>query len=222
MRTTSSWMTVPLSFWYYQFVEGDCLQMGQDWRPNKALILDLLLLVLESTELKIWEAVSLLDENRGHTKGPAISDLAGNVLTHQAMNDSLLEVLKELFDVSSLNSRQGNHTSACSSLPHLAANFQHKSSWAKGVSIRHWRCEPLEGSWANGWQQTTSTHEGILCRTGVVAWSVPTLLHPGHVTPDYCRRYPIDSRSTAKRVLEQGLGLFIVACLPWVSLFLFM
>jgi hypothetical protein len=30
--------------------------------------------------------------------GPAISDLEGNVLSHRALNDSLLEILEELFD----------------------------------------------------------------------------------------------------------------------------
>jgi hypothetical protein len=37
--------------------------MGQDWRPNKAIPVVLLLLLLESSELKIQEAVSLRDEN---------------------------------------------------------------------------------------------------------------------------------------------------------------
>jgi hypothetical protein len=32
----------------------------------------------------------------GHTNGPAISDLSGNVLLQRAMNDALLEVLEEL------------------------------------------------------------------------------------------------------------------------------
>jgi hypothetical protein len=171
------------SFWFYRFIEGARHRMGQDWRPNKALVIDLLLLLLEAVELKIREAVSLQDENRwlvfhaflvvcytvslqgcegflldlaglnqkfgsggekyvvlallgqikgesgdrahlipcvpltssgidvrssvarliefkrarGDVNGPAISDLAGNVLSHGAMNDSLLEVLEELF-----------------------------------------------------------------------------------------------------------------------------
>jgi hypothetical protein len=158
--------------------------MGQDWRPNKALSIELLLALLESSELKIREAVSLRDKNRwivfhayvavcytcslrgcegflldlaglnrkfdaggekyvviallgkikgetddrdhllpcvpitssginvretvsrliefkrsrGIIDGPAISDVAGDVLSHQALNDSLLEVLEELFD----------------------------------------------------------------------------------------------------------------------------
>jgi hypothetical protein len=38
--------------------------MGQDWLPNKALSLNLLILLLESAELKIGEAVSLKDRNR--------------------------------------------------------------------------------------------------------------------------------------------------------------
>jgi hypothetical protein len=35
---------------------------------------------------------------RSCVDGPAISDLAGNVFSNRALNDSLLEVLKELFD----------------------------------------------------------------------------------------------------------------------------
>jgi hypothetical protein len=34
----------------------------------------------------------------GHVDGPSISDLNGKVLSHQALNKSLLEVLEELFD----------------------------------------------------------------------------------------------------------------------------
>jgi hypothetical protein len=39
------------SFWFYRFVEGARIRMGQDWRPNKAISIELLLLLLESTEL---------------------------------------------------------------------------------------------------------------------------------------------------------------------------
>lgn len=35
---------------------------------------------------------------RGCIDGPAISDLAGNVFLHRAMNNALLKVLEELFD----------------------------------------------------------------------------------------------------------------------------
>jgi hypothetical protein len=172
------------SFWFYHFVEGARNRMGQDWRPNKAIPVELLLLLLESTELKIQEAVSIQDKNRwlvfhtyvvvcyklsprgcegfllnlsgltqklnagankyiviallgqikgesgdrahlipcvpvtssgidvralirnlmslkraqGLVDGPAISDITGQVLSHQALNDSLIEVLEELFD----------------------------------------------------------------------------------------------------------------------------
>jgi hypothetical protein len=172
------------SFWFYRFVEGARKRMGQDWRPNKAIPVELLLLMLESTELRIHESVSLQEKNRwtvfhayvavcytvslrgcegflldlaglnrkftaggdkyiviallgqikgesgdrahlipcvpmtssgidvrasvtrliefkrsrGHTNGPAISDLSGNVLSHRAMNDAMMEVLEELFD----------------------------------------------------------------------------------------------------------------------------
>jgi hypothetical protein len=37
-------------------------------------------------------------KSQGHTGGPAISDLGGRVLSHLALNDSLLEVLEDLFD----------------------------------------------------------------------------------------------------------------------------
>jgi hypothetical protein len=38
--------------------------MGQDWRPNKAIPIKLLLLLLASTKVKIQEAISLRDKNR--------------------------------------------------------------------------------------------------------------------------------------------------------------
>jgi hypothetical protein len=172
------------SFWFYRFIEGARHRMGQDWRPNKAISIGLLLLLLESAELRIQESMSTQDKNRwivfhayvavcytlslrgsegflldlgglnrkltvggdqyvvvallgqikgesgdrahllpcvpitssgievktsllrliefkrtrGCVVGPAISDLAGNVLSHRALNDSLLEILEELFD----------------------------------------------------------------------------------------------------------------------------
>jgi hypothetical protein len=172
------------SFWFYRFIEGARILMVQDWRPNKALSINLLLSLLESAELKITEAVCLRDKNQwvvfhtyvavyytcslrgcegflldldglnckltaggdkyvvitllgrvkgetdnrdhllpcvpvtssgidvkalvarlikfkcsnGHMDGPAILDVAGNVLSHQALNDLSLEVLEEFFD----------------------------------------------------------------------------------------------------------------------------
>ncbi len=38
--------------------------MGQDWHPNKAISIGLLLLLLEAAELKVQEALSLRDTNR--------------------------------------------------------------------------------------------------------------------------------------------------------------
>jgi hypothetical protein len=38
--------------------------MGQDWRPNKAIPVELLLIVLEAADLKIQEAVSPQEKNR--------------------------------------------------------------------------------------------------------------------------------------------------------------
>jgi hypothetical protein len=172
------------SFWFYRFIEGARNRMGQDWRPNKAISIELLLLLLESADLKIRESVSLQEKNRwvvfhayvvvcytvslrgcegflldlaglnrkflaggdkyiviallgkikgesgdrahllpcvpitssgievktsvsrlmdlkraqGFIDGPAISDVFGKVLSHRSLNDSLLEVLEELFD----------------------------------------------------------------------------------------------------------------------------
>jgi hypothetical protein len=52
------------SFWFYRFMKGMKCRMGQDSRPNKAMSVDLLLRVLEETDLKIDEAVSSRDQNR--------------------------------------------------------------------------------------------------------------------------------------------------------------
>jgi hypothetical protein len=158
--------------------------MGQDWRPNKAISVELVILALQLAELRSQEAPSLYEKNRwlvfhtyvtvcyvvslrgcegflldlaglnrkfnaggnryvviallgkikgesddrdhllpcvpitssgidvrssvsrlmefkqsrGHTDGPAISDLNGRVFSHRVMNDALLELLEELFD----------------------------------------------------------------------------------------------------------------------------
>jgi hypothetical protein len=53
------------SFWFYRFVEGARICMGQDWRPNKALSIDLLLSLLESTKLKITKAACLRNKIGG-------------------------------------------------------------------------------------------------------------------------------------------------------------
>jgi hypothetical protein len=52
------------SFWFYHFVEGAQLHMGQDWRPNKAISIELLLLVLEVATLKIHDAPAAHERNR--------------------------------------------------------------------------------------------------------------------------------------------------------------
>jgi hypothetical protein len=52
------------SFWFYRLVEGARIRMGQDWQPNKAIWIELLLLLLESTDLKVREAVSVCNRNR--------------------------------------------------------------------------------------------------------------------------------------------------------------
>jgi hypothetical protein len=51
-------------FWFYQFVEGARLWMGQDWRPNKAILVELLILILEMGDLKVQEATSLCERDR--------------------------------------------------------------------------------------------------------------------------------------------------------------
>jgi hypothetical protein len=52
------------SFWFYRFLEGACHQMGQDWWPDKAIPIELLLILLESTEFKIQEAITPHAKNR--------------------------------------------------------------------------------------------------------------------------------------------------------------
>ena len=38
------------SFWYYRFVKGLKYRMGQEWRPNKGMSIELYLKVLEGAE----------------------------------------------------------------------------------------------------------------------------------------------------------------------------
>ena len=215
------------SFWFYRFVEGARHRMGQDWRPNKAIPVELLLLLLEASELRIQEAVSRRDENRwivfhafavvcytvslrgcegflldlaglnrkftaggdkyviitllgqikgesgdrahlipcvpvtssgidvqasvsrliefkrarGHTNGPAISDLSGSVLSHRAMNDSLLELLEELFETHrelfpvSIPDKETMRLRIQVYCTHK--DFGYESPRAEGESIRH-------------------------------------------------------------------------------------
>jgi hypothetical protein len=52
------------SFWFYRFIEGIRNRMGQDWRPNKALSLDLLLRLLSEIELRVDSASSPNETNR--------------------------------------------------------------------------------------------------------------------------------------------------------------
>jgi hypothetical protein len=49
----------PMQFWFYCFMKGMKSRMGQDWRPNKGMTIDLMMLrVLEEVELRIEGAVS--------------------------------------------------------------------------------------------------------------------------------------------------------------------
>jgi hypothetical protein len=50
-------------FWFYQFIEGARNRMGQDWCPNKAIPVELLLLLLEAADLKIQESISPREKN---------------------------------------------------------------------------------------------------------------------------------------------------------------
>jgi hypothetical protein len=52
------------SFWFSRFLEGCKHQMGQDWRPNQAMGIPLLLKVLEEIEYRIEAAMSRREENR--------------------------------------------------------------------------------------------------------------------------------------------------------------
>jgi hypothetical protein len=52
-----------LSFWFYRFIKGARVRMGQDWRPNKAISVDLVLLMLELAELRAQEAPSVHEKN---------------------------------------------------------------------------------------------------------------------------------------------------------------
>jgi hypothetical protein len=174
------------SFWFHRFADGCRIRMGQVWRPNKALSMELLHKLLEKIETRITESVSDQDLNRwivlstyvvvsyvvslrgtegllldlaglhrhkgkggdryeviallgkikgehhdnahllpcvpitssgvkvkeslrrlmafkrqhGFVDGPAISDLQGRVLSTKGIDDSMLEVLEEIFETS--------------------------------------------------------------------------------------------------------------------------
>jgi hypothetical protein len=51
------------SFWFYRFLEGCKGRMGQDWRPNQAMSIDLLLKVLSETEAWIDAAETEQESN---------------------------------------------------------------------------------------------------------------------------------------------------------------
>jgi hypothetical protein len=52
------------SFWFYRFIEGARIRMGQEWRPNQAMSINLLLATLESIEDRIDNAPSARELNR--------------------------------------------------------------------------------------------------------------------------------------------------------------
>jgi hypothetical protein len=52
------------SFWFYRFLEGCKGRMGQDWRPNQAMTIELLLKVLSETEGRLEAAETEEEKNR--------------------------------------------------------------------------------------------------------------------------------------------------------------
>jgi hypothetical protein len=52
------------SFWFYCFLEGCKRRMGQDWRPNQALSLPLMLAVLHLADNRVNNSVSDEDAHR--------------------------------------------------------------------------------------------------------------------------------------------------------------
>jgi hypothetical protein len=52
------------SFWYFRFMKGLKYRMGQEWRPNKGMSIELYLRVLEAAEERILGAPSPRDLNR--------------------------------------------------------------------------------------------------------------------------------------------------------------
>jgi hypothetical protein len=52
------------SFWFYRFLEGCKNRMGQEWRPNQAMPIPLLLKLLEEVGYRIEAAASKREENR--------------------------------------------------------------------------------------------------------------------------------------------------------------
>ena len=52
------------SMWFHRFLEGCSKRMGQDWKPNKALDLPLLLELLETIDTKFLESTTPEESNR--------------------------------------------------------------------------------------------------------------------------------------------------------------
>jgi hypothetical protein len=99
--------------------------MGQDWTPNKAIMIELLVFSLETANLDIQEATSMREKDQhwisfhtyvvicyvlslrlitfktrqGFITGPAISDFHGRILSHRSLNHPLLDILEDLFNI---------------------------------------------------------------------------------------------------------------------------
>jgi hypothetical protein len=52
------------SFWFARFFQGCRFRMGQDWRPNQAMSIELLLKMLETVEMRLNDAPSPRELNR--------------------------------------------------------------------------------------------------------------------------------------------------------------
>jgi hypothetical protein len=52
------------SFWFSRWLEGCRYRMGQDWKPNQAMSIELLLEVLKETEVRVSDSSTLREYNR--------------------------------------------------------------------------------------------------------------------------------------------------------------
>jgi hypothetical protein len=293
------------SFWFYRFIEGARNRMGQDWRPNKAISIELLLLLLESADGKVLGAVSTREKNRwtvfhtyvtvcytvslrgcegflldlaglnrkfnagsdkyiviallgkikgksgdrahllqcvpltssgidvrksvsrlmalkqtqGYEDGPAISDERERVLSHRALNDSLLEVLEDLFD-----SDREVFSTWIPDKETLRKRIQvyrtlRRTSDTRALEQKVAQSDidvvNLEGSRASRWQQAAPSHETTLCRVGAAYRTIPPL-HMGHVNGDQSFSDPSDYLVRSCVCLK--LRFALVICFAWLPI----
>ena len=50
------------SLWFQRFTEGCRKRMGQDWRPNRAISIELIIAVLKSVEQRAWDSTTQEDK----------------------------------------------------------------------------------------------------------------------------------------------------------------